>query len=613
MDITEFARLGEVFGPETSGPEQILLFDRLERERDALRAALLSGTSSQVAARLGVRVAAALWQFWWRRGHLAEGRGILRQVMSRPGATAETVAWARCLAGSGVLTFAQGDLNLARSVLEDSLAMFRELERSWEVASTLNTLGNLALLQGDATSPGWLHEEGLALARPRRDWSNVAASWYGFANLALYQGQYAASQALHDRRLALGGEHQDRYILAASLFKLADLAIALGDWTAAQVLAEQSLTAARAVRDPSGIARAIRCLGDLACQRGDHSTAGAHFRAALAIYRRSGEKLLGARVLVSFAALAAGQDQPGRALRLAGAAAAARGRLSASLLPIDQRRLERALAPMRQRLSPVDQRAAWMHGEMLSLDEAIAEALGERLGDEDFSELPCAGVPPTTTVRRAAATRPTATGVLATVATLTPREHQLLGLFLQGASTRAIAAQLGISGHTVRRHAANITAKLGTRSRREVVARFLGVVDPTDRDRRETGATARVGPSTIDLTPSTPARLSPRQQEVLRLLIAGASNRAIAEHLGISRYTARWHVSNVLATVGARTRAEAVARAIGLADGVGSASAPHGAFVQGKTVHSWDAPPAQAARYLPGDLRAPLSTAGRLR
>lgn len=53
--------------------------------------------------------------------------------------------------------------------------------------------------------------------------------------------------------------------------------------------------------------------------------------------------------------------------------------------------------------------------------------------------------------------------------------------------------------------------------------------------------------------------LSPRESEVLSLIIAGSRNRAIAEHLGISENTAKFHVSNLLRKAGVSTRAELVA------------------------------------------------------
>jgi DNA-binding NarL/FixJ family response regulator len=56
--------------------------------------------------------------------------------------------------------------------------------------------------------------------------------------------------------------------------------------------------------------------------------------------------------------------------------------------------------------------------------------------------------------------------------------------------------------------------------------------------------------------------LTPRELDVLRLLIDGQSNPQIAEALFISPRTATTHVTNILAKLGVTNRTEAAARAI---------------------------------------------------
>lgn len=59
--------------------------------------------------------------------------------------------------------------------------------------------------------------------------------------------------------------------------------------------------------------------------------------------------------------------------------------------------------------------------------------------------------------------------------------------------------------------------------------------------------------------PPADGPLTPREGEVLRLVAAGLTNRAIGERLFISEKTASVHVSNILAKLGASGRTEAVA------------------------------------------------------
>jgi DNA-binding NarL/FixJ family response regulator len=72
-----------------------------------------------------------------------------------------------------------------------------------------------------------------------------------------------------------------------------------------------------------------------------------------------------------------------------------------------------------------------------------------------------------------------------------------------------------------------------------------------------------------DGKPATPPApplplLTDREQEILALLAGGARNRDIADALFISERTVKVHVANVMYKLEARTRTEAVARAIKL-------------------------------------------------
>jgi len=61
------------------------------------------------------------------------------------------------------------------------------------------------------------------------------------------------------------------------------------------------------------------------------------------------------------------------------------------------------------------------------------------------------------------------------------------------------------------------------------------------------------------MPPPVPGGLSPRELEVVRLVAAGATNREIAERLGISGRTVDRHVSNIFAKLDVASRAAATA------------------------------------------------------
>ena len=72
--------------------------------------------------------------------------------------------------------------------------------------------------------------------------------------------------------------------------------------------------------------------------------------------------------------------------------------------------------------------------------------------------------------------------------------------------------------------------------------------------------------SRFDLAEELLEPLTPREQEVLRLLALGLANKEIASRMNISEHTVKFHVAAILGKLGAASRTEAVA--IGIRHGL---------------------------------------------
>ncbi|GAA3142910.1 LuxR family transcriptional regulator [Planomonospora alba] len=134
-------------------------------------------------------------------------------------------------------------------------------------------------------------------------------------------------------------------------------------------------------------------------------------------------------------------------------------------------------------------------------------------------------------------------------------------------AARTAAASGDREGAAVRLRTAHpVAVALGARplvAEIEALARRIGAAltrDAPEGARQEGAAAGAAGG-----TPAGVPALTPREQEVLRLVALGRSNRDIAAELFISAKTVSVHVSNILAKLGVSTRGEAAAAAHRLA------------------------------------------------
>jgi hypothetical protein len=142
----------------------------------------------------------------------------------------------------------------------------------------------------------------------------------------------------------------------------------------ARALYQCALLAFREAGDQWGTGRSLADLASIDCEQGDHPAAHAAYREALEIFSGLGHRRGSARALEGLACLALAQEQPDRALKLAGAAEHLRQSINASLVPAEQLKLEDMLRPAWKKLGEKG-KALWAEGAAMSLEEAIRYSL----------------------------------------------------------------------------------------------------------------------------------------------------------------------------------------------------------------------------------------------
>ncbi len=288
-----FLTLAEEARPKLRGLEQGQWLDVLEEEHDNLRQALTwygEDLENAEAGEKGLRLGAALQQFWQTRGHVSEGRERLSALLAHPGGQKHTEARADALNGAGVLARMQGDYDEARVLSEEGLTIARELGDKSGIARSLLTLGTVALDQGDYDGARVQYEESLTIQRTLGSKWGIAASLLNLGIVALERSDYDGARVQYEESLTMFRELGDKSRIAISLGNLGNVATEQGDYVAARVLLEEGLTIRRELGDRSGIAFSLLNLGNVATEQGDYDGARVLLEEGLTLQRELGDK-----------------------------------------------------------------------------------------------------------------------------------------------------------------------------------------------------------------------------------------------------------------------------------------------------------------------------------
>ena len=383
--LAHFLALAEQVEPHLTGPEQSGWLARLDGEHDNLQAALAGCTDGEAEARL--RLAGALWRFWWVRGYLGMGRANVEAALADEGAAGRTAFRAKALNGAGVLAWAHSDYSAATTLHEESLSIMREIGNAQGIAAALHGLGNVASYQGDYSAANSLHEEGLSIRRALGDKQGIAMSLLYLGIVARGRGDYSVAWRLYEESLAIQRELGDKSGIASSLGNLGLVACEQGAFGEGRALLEESLSIRRELGDRWGIASALGNLGSLACDQGDHEQARTLLGESLSIRKELGDKRVVASSLEGLATLALAEGQPGRATRLLSAAEALREAIGSAIPVSEGEQHDRDVTMARGALDEDVFTAAWAEGRGMTMEQAIVLALTERVTEGSV----CAG------------------------------------------------------------------------------------------------------------------------------------------------------------------------------------------------------------------------------
>jgi len=487
-----YLALAEQAEPELSGPQQLIWFERLEREHDNLRAALswlLEQSSDGQSRGLALRLSGALARFWLIRGYVSEGRQRLERALDESRGVRSSVR-AKALIGAGELAILQDDIGQAEALCGEGLALYRELGDRRGSATSLSSLGYAAVMRSNYAAAHALLEEALALFREVGDTGGSVLAFIRLTFVLFYQGEYGRAQVLLEESLVLSREGGDIQGHAASLMHLGLVLLFQGEvaqaharleeslavsremgykrnisWSiyflgvvaflqrdvaAARSLLKESLVLLKEVGDRGRIAEVLSGLGSISFSQGEYAAARALMEESLEICRELDLKWNIHVCLEGLAAVVAAQGEPVRAVWFMSAAQALREAIGTPLPSLLQAMHEFTIASVRTQLGEQAFAAAWAQGCTMTPEQVQAAQVAATMP---------------TTAPAGPSTAPPVPKAPAYPAGLTAREVEVLRLVAQGLTDTQIAEQLVISPRTVNNHLTSIYSKIQVSSR----------------------------------------------------------------------------------------------------------------------------------------------------
>jgi len=400
--------LAEAAALHLHGGERTLWLERLDLSHGNLRAALgwLIGEQDAVRA---LRLTGALWQYWWWRSHLAEGRHWIEQALELPGAGDQREALAATLTGYGALAETLGDYETAEMAHTRAAAVWSE---------TGNT-------------------RGLALS--------LLFRWL----VAFNAEDQAGMMALSSESLRLFRDLGDPWGTAMSLMEQGVMAMRRRDTQTAEQTLGEAIAGFERIHDRWGMAISQGVLANVATDERDHTRSFDLLKESLSTLLLLNDLWGVATVLPASARLAGELREWEWAVRISGAIANLHATMGAPLKVPFRIRFDQTLAEARRTLGETRFTTAWEAGQQMSAREAVGEAI---TAPASFGGEPA-----------------TADAADAIAIPLSPREREVLRL-IPGRTAREIGEALFISESTVRTHIENILNKLGARNQKELIA-----------------------------------------------------------------------------------------------------------------------------------------------
>ncbi len=275
-----YIQLAEQAKPHLRGAEQLLWLNQLEAEHNNIRAVLEWSIGQPGAREYGLRLASAVWQFWYMRTYITEGRRWLERVLASSDDESAALR-ADALNAAGCLALLQADEVPAEMLLDESLRYARRAGDRVAEARALTNLATIAAQRGNYEEALSRYEESVPIFRDRQEVANAATALYNIGITQLYLGNDEKAELFLRESLRLCRSTASGVGIARALTNLATLMRQRGDLEQAKMAMEESVSHLLESGDLSFKAETLLEMGAIEETSGDCAAALGHFREAL--------------------------------------------------------------------------------------------------------------------------------------------------------------------------------------------------------------------------------------------------------------------------------------------------------------------------------------------
>ncbi|HVB71920.1 MAG TPA: tetratricopeptide repeat protein [Ktedonobacteraceae bacterium] len=383
--FTYYLSMAEEAASALMGSEQRRWLEQLECEHDNLLAALWWCVEN-AEIELGLQLAGALWRFWLMRGYLHEGRYWLDKfLLSEATPMIALATRARVLKGASVLACRQKDYERAVLLADEALALGQALSNQEILSGAYTSLAEVAYMRGNSERAAALFEENLKIRRTLSDRRGTASLLNNLGNVLLQQGALERATSLFEECLSLFRMVGDELALASVLNNLGEVERQRGNHERAFLLYEESLKLSRGLKYTWGIAASLTNLGAIARNQGNYRQALGYYKESLSLFYEMGEKLGIALCFEGLAEVEYAQHHLEYSVRLLTLAEMLRQSIGTDVLQFELPAHESLDKSLRSALGHDAFETLWRTGRMLSLDQAITDALAIENNDLEIT------------------------------------------------------------------------------------------------------------------------------------------------------------------------------------------------------------------------------------